>query len=69
MLFARYLAPEVCRGKVFPASDVWAVGILTAYLLTGSYPFIDKISPSMPSMQRTLRYNLVAYAGGENMFC
>lgn len=50
----RYLAPEVCRGKWFPASDVWACGIMAAYLLTGHYPFVDKVSPDMPDLARTL---------------
>ena len=53
--FCRYLAPEACRGKFEPATDVWAVGAMTAQMLTGELPFNDPISPKMPSMQRVLR--------------
>ena len=31
----RYLAPECCRAKWYPVSDVWAVGVMSCYLLTG----------------------------------
>ncbi|KAI3425767.1 hypothetical protein D9Q98_007742 [Chlorella vulgaris] len=50
-----YLAPECCRAKWHPASDVWAVGVMACYLLTGAYPFLDRISPKMPDLARTLR--------------
>jgi calcium-dependent protein kinase len=50
----RYLAPEACKGSFWPASDVWAVGVLTAQLLTGNLPFTDRQSPAMPSVQRVL---------------
>jgi calcium-dependent protein kinase len=49
-----YLAPEACRGKWWPATDVWACGIMAAYMLTGYYPFIDRITPNMPDLARTL---------------
>ncbi len=49
-----YLAPEACRAKWWPATDIWAVGILAAFLLTGTYPFIDRMSPAMPDLVRTL---------------
>ncbi|GAB4824010.1 hypothetical protein N2152v2_011056 [Parachlorella kessleri] len=51
-----YLAPEACRAKWYPASDVWSCGVMAAYLLTGHYPFVDKISPAMPDLARTLRH-------------
>lgn len=50
-----YLAPEACRGKWWPATDIWACGILAAYMMTGNYPFIDRHNPSMPDLARTLR--------------
>lgn len=50
------MAPEACRGKFEPATDVWAVGAMTAQLLTGELPFNDPISPKMPYMQRVLRW-------------
>ena len=49
-----YLAPEVCRGRVLPASDVWAAGVMAAYLLTGHYPFIDRARPDRPDLAATL---------------
>lgn len=55
LLCCRYLAPECCRAKWHPASDVWAVGVMACYLLTGAYPFLDRISPKMPDLARTLR--------------
>ncbi|KAL4423096.1 hypothetical protein ABPG77_004779 [Micractinium sp. CCAP 211/92] len=50
-----YLAPECCRAKWYPASDVWAVGVMACYLLAGAYPFLDRVSPKMPDLARTLR--------------
>lgn len=35
-LGCRYLAPECCRAKWHPRSDVWAVGVMACYLLTGA---------------------------------
>eukprot|EP01062_Namystynia_karyoxenos_P043837 TRINITY_DN320_c9_g1_i1.p1 TRINITY_DN320_c9_g1~~TRINITY_DN320_c9_g1_i1.p1 ORF type:complete len:1409 (+),score=290.27 TRINITY_DN320_c9_g1_i1:72-4229(+) len=34
-----YMAPEQARGQVMPQSDVWALGIVTCELLTGSVPW------------------------------
>jgi len=34
-----YMAPEVMRGEVSPACDVWAVGVMTYECLYGSPPF------------------------------
>ncbi|PRW33251.1 calcium-dependent kinase 17-like [Chlorella sorokiniana] len=50
-----YLAPECCRAKWHPRSDVWAVGVMACYLLTGAYPFLDRVCPEMPDLARTLR--------------
>ena len=50
-----YLAPECCRAKWWPASDVWAVGVMACYLLSGAYPFLDRLTPKMPDLARTLR--------------
>ncbi|KAL4458324.1 hypothetical protein ABPG75_013189 [Micractinium tetrahymenae] len=50
-----YLAPECCRAKWHSVSDVWAVGVMACYLLTGAYPFMDRVSPKMPDLARTLR--------------
>lgn len=50
-----YLAPEACRAKWYFATDVWAAGIIAAYMLTGMYPFIDRLLPDMPDLARTLK--------------
>lgn len=50
-----YLAPEACRGKWYPQTDVWAVCVMAFYMLTGSYPFIDRTNPMMPDMAKTLK--------------
>jgi calcium-dependent protein kinase len=50
-----YLAPEACRAKWYFSTDVWAAGIIAAYMLTGIYPFIDRITPDMPDLARTLK--------------
>lgn len=49
-----YLSPEACRGKWWPATDVWACGVMAAYMLTGMYPFVDTVTPDMPDLARTL---------------
>lgn len=50
-----YLAPEACRGKWYPETDVWACCVMAFYMLTGSYPFIDRTNPMMPDMAKTLK--------------
>lgn len=50
-----YLAPEACRAKWYFATDVWAAGIIAAYMLTGVYPFVDRVLPDMPDLARTLK--------------
>ena len=34
-----YMAPEQLRGKAFPASDIYSLGVTCIYLLTGISPF------------------------------
>ena len=48
----RYMAPEVLRSEVLPASDVWSAGVMTYQLLTGQFPFDDKQNPFKPSVAK-----------------
>eukprot|EP00755_Sulcionema_specki_P003861 Sspe_Gene.28655::Locus_13130_Transcript_1_1_Confidence_1.000_Length_3578::g.28655::m.28655 len=34
-----YMSPEACRGVVTPASDIWAVGLVTYQMITAKIPF------------------------------
>jgi len=47
-----FMAPETLRSEVWPASDVWAAGIMAAELLTGRFPFDDRSSPFSPSLTK-----------------
>ena len=49
-----YMAPEVCRAKWYPTSDVWAAGVMAAQMLTGKVPFNDALSPEDPDPGRAL---------------
>ena len=46
------MAPEVLRSEVFPASDVWAAGVMAHQLLTGRFPFDDRTNPFAPSLSK-----------------
>ena len=47
-----FMAPETLRSEVWPASDVWAAGVMAAELLTGRFPFDDRSSPFSPSLSK-----------------
>ena len=48
-----YMAPEQCKGKAGPKSDVWGVGIMAFQLLTGTVPYtVDNNFNSMGFMFR-----------------
>ncbi|KAI7841033.1 hypothetical protein COHA_005261 [Chlorella ohadii] len=47
-----FMAPETLRSEVFPASDVWAAGVMAHQLLTGRFPFDDKSNPFSPSLSK-----------------
>ena len=34
-----FMSPEMLNGESCPKSDIWAVGIIVYYMLTGNYPF------------------------------
>lgn len=38
-----YIAPEVLSGKYNFKCDMWSVGILTYYLISGAHPFDSSI--------------------------
>ena len=37
---AQYLAPEVIRGKYDQKCDLWSIGVITYYMLSGVLPFV-----------------------------
>jgi serine/threonine protein kinase len=48
----RFMAPETLRSEVYPASDVWAAGVMAHQLLTGRFPFDDRSNPFAPSLSK-----------------
>lgn len=44
------MAPEALSSKVYPASDVWAAGVMAFQLLSGRLPFDDHRNPNAPSL-------------------
>jgi len=44
----RYIAPEAYDGRYSPASDIFAVGVLTYKLLSGSFPFPQAMFDDAP---------------------
>lgn len=47
-----FMPPEVLSSQVYPASDLWAAGVMCAQLLTGRFPFDDRSSPYSPSLSK-----------------
>ncbi|EFN52073.1 hypothetical protein CHLNCDRAFT_32668 [Chlorella variabilis] len=45
-----FMAPEALRSEVYPASDIWAAGVMAHQLLTGRFPFDDRSNPFAPSL-------------------
>ena len=46
------MSPESLQSKVYPASDVWSAGVMAHQLLTGRFPFDDRMTPHNPSLSR-----------------
>ena len=42
-----FMAPEMCKGKPEPASDVWGVGVIMYKMLTGKAPFLAHSEPEI----------------------
>ncbi|MBU1022677.1 serine/threonine protein kinase [bacterium] len=42
-----FMAPEQCKGKPEPASDVWGVGVIMYKMLTGKSPFLAASEPEI----------------------
>ncbi|CAG9460057.1 unnamed protein product [Pedinophyceae sp. YPF-701] len=50
-----FMAPEMLRSEVVPATDVWAAGVMAHQLLTGRFPFNDRKNPMSPSLSLVWR--------------
>lgn len=37
-----YMAPEAFKGKYFPSSDLWSIGLILYEMLKGQHPYSDK---------------------------
>lgn len=44
------MAPETLSSETYPASDVWAAGVMAYQLLSGYLPFDDARNPTAPSL-------------------
>ncbi|KAL4853803.1 Calcium-dependent protein kinase 34 [Chlorella vulgaris] len=45
-----FMAPETLSSQTFPASDVWAGGVMAYQLLSGYLPFDDPRNPNAPAL-------------------
>ncbi len=44
------MAPETLSSQTYPASDVWAAGVMAYQLLSGYLPFDDARNPNAPAL-------------------
>ena len=49
---SRYMAPEALSSEVFPASDMWAAGVMAYQLLCGFLPFDDARNRESPALSQ-----------------
>lgn len=59
----RYISPEMIKGKFYPKTDCWSIGVLLYFMSTGKYPFdgeniIDYIELGKYNKKLLLTYNL-----------
>ncbi|HEX5137643.1 MAG TPA: bifunctional serine/threonine-protein kinase/formylglycine-generating enzyme family protein [Planctomycetota bacterium] len=52
---ARCMPPEQARGEVSPQGDVWALGALLRYLVTGDFPVAPALDFDRVSLEKRLR--------------
>ncbi|GLC37832.1 hypothetical protein PLESTB_001481200 [Pleodorina starrii] len=50
-----YMAPETLRGEWYPASDIWAAGVMAFQLLCGRFPFDDRKNSYAPAITAVWR--------------
>lgn len=50
-----YMAPEMLRSEVVPASDLFAAGVMAFQLLSGRFPFNDRRNPYSPALSLVWR--------------
>lgn len=48
----RYMSPEALSSEVYPASDVWAAGVMAYQLLCGFLPFDDVRNRDAPALSQ-----------------
>lgn len=50
-----FMAPEALSSEVWPASDIWAAGVMAYQLLSGYLPFDDRRNPNSPALSLVWR--------------
>ena len=50
LFICRFMAPELLSSEAYPASDVWAAGVMAYQLLSGYLPFDDHRNPDRPAL-------------------
>lgn len=45
-----FMAPETLSSQTYPASDIWAAGVMAYQLLSGYLPFDDPRNPNAPAL-------------------